>query len=333
MESPHLEMTRSKLKPEAEAKKEKAKKAYQSRFDRISSSISADLAEYKKLLANGDFEDKEGEKEGSGEKRKNAMQAKISTAMGRAEKMKTILDSGEDIPEIQEEIQTEYIYTNPKTGQVERQETITLNIEEKLQIFTDFYQEMDINLPPNFEEEIKEIWERNADDIQASIEEKGFDDVLIVPAGLNLGELSEKLKMQNGYYDYIKSSSNVQNLKGIPLTSSGTDKSRIILIHKSQELDDYPELQATLGVKAQDTIPDESLSLEDYLIFQRAYFKETGKHLDEKKWTWTPRTKSGSRFVGSSWGRGGGRLDVHARGAGDSVPGLGCRPSRYFTSE
>lgn len=304
----------------ARSKPEPKKEAYKSRFDKISASISANLAEYKKLLSTGGFEDQEGEEDGGGEKRKSAMQAKIESATDRFEKMKAVLDSGEDIPSIQDEIQAEY-----------GKETITLNIEEKLQSFLDFYQEMGIDLPPNFEEEIKEIWERNVEDIQSAIEEKGFDDILIVPADLDIGELSEKMKMENGYYDYIKSNSNVQNLKGIPLQSSGTDKPRIILVHKSQELDDYPELKATLGVKAKDTIPDEALSLEDYLIFQRSYFKETGKHLDEKKWTWTPRTKSGSRFVSSRWNPGDGRLRVNAADAGASNSFLGCRPSRYFT--
>lgn len=137
--------------------------------------------------------------------------------------------------------------------------------------------------------------------------------------------------MQNGYYDYVKSNSNVQDLKGIPLTSIDTDKTRLILIHKVQNIENSPELKSTQGKKAEDLPIDESLSLDDYIIFQRIYFKQTGKHLDEKGWTWLLRTKSGSRFVSSCWYPVGGRLLVDAPGPGISAPPLGCRASRYFT--
>ena len=331
--SPNLEMAGSNSKPKtpAETKQEKAKEAYKARFDKTVVSVEENLAIYNTSLTDNSFEDKEDENTGEGEKRKKAMQAKITSLMDRAERMKAVLDSGENIPSTQEEIQADYTYVNPETQKVERQETITINIEEKLQKFTEFYGEMGISLPSNFEEEIKEIWERNAEEIQSTMEEKGFDDILIVPADLDIGELSEKLKMENGYYDWIKTNgTTVANLKGIPLTSTGTNKPRIILIHKTQNFADRPELKATLGVKAQDVNLEESLSLEDYIIFQRTYFKETGKHLDIDGWTWTPRTKSGSRFVNSCWLSDDGRLGVGADDAGDSYSLLGCRPSRYF---
>jgi len=136
------------------------------------------------------------------------------------------------------------------------------------------------------------------------------------------------MKMQNGYY----TGSNFDAGGGFTgAKSTGIDKPRIILTHKTQNLEDRPELKATLGKKAQDLSITDSLSLEDYIIFQRAYFKKTNKHLDEKGWTWLLKTKSGSRFVCARWDPTDDGLRVLARGADYSSSSLGCRASRYFT--
>jgi len=39
--------------------------------------------------------------------------------------------------------------------------------------------------------------------------------------------------------------------------------------------------------------PNRILTLDDCLVFQRKYFEETTKHLDEDGWTWLT-TKSGA---------------------------------------
>ena len=344
MESPNpnqnpesiIEMASAKNNPDKKGKseklqksKEQARESFEKRFNVLVSSIQSQIKEYKAKLEDGSFEDKEGE--GMGEKRKEEMERSITKGVDRIESMKSTLDSGEDIPNITTQIEVDYVYTNPDTKKVERQETITLDLEKKLEEFTDFYKEMNIDIPLDFENEVRDIWQRNYDEIQKAVEKQGFDDILIIPANIPLTEISQKMKMDKGYYDYIKSNSNVQDLNGIPLTSIDTDKTRIILIHKAQNIENSPELKSTQGKKAEELTIDESLSLDDYTIFQRIYFKETGKHLDEKGWTWLLRTKSGSRFVLSDWDPAVGWLYVYAYDPDISNPNLGCRASRYFT--
>ncbi len=308
----------------------KAREAYTTRFNSLISSTQASLDDYNKKLEDGTFEDQENEPEDSGEQRKALMQSTISRSMDKLEQMKSILDSNEPIPTFSPQIEANYTYTNPDTHKVERQETITLDLEQKLEEFKNFYTTHNINLPPDFEDQTADIWERNNQEIEQALEQQGFNDFLIIPPNLDLTELSQKLKMDNGYYDAIKSSETVPDLANIPLTSTDTDKPRIILIHKAQNLNDHPELKATKGKKTQDLDINNSLSLDDYLIFQKKYNTETTKHLDENGWTWLLKTKSGTRFVGSGWRPSARELYVAARGADLSDPSLGCRPSRYF---
>ncbi len=224
----------------------------------------------------------------------------------------------------------DYTLTNPQTHTVERQETITLDIEKKTQEFINLYQKTGIDLPPDFTDTIQDIWQRNSPEIQSAIEQNGFDDILLVPGGISLTDLSEKLKMQNGYYEWIKSSGKtVTTLDGIPLTSQNTDKPRLVLVHKTQNLKDRPELAKTFNIKGQDLNLDQILTLEDYLIFQRKYFEETNKHLDEIGWTWLA-TKSGARLVCSYWVPGNGELNVNANDLDYRNENLGARPSRSF---
>ena len=209
-------------------------------------------------------------------------------------------------------------------------ETITLDFENKLQDFISFYQKTNIDLPADFEDTVRDIFSNNEEKITEAIEQNGFDELLIIPPTANIGDLSEKMKMENGYYDYIKSGgSTVQTLDGIPLVSQNTDKPRLVLVHKTQNLKDRPELKKTLNIKGQDVKMDEALSLEDYLVFQKKYFEETGKHLDEDGWTWLA-TKSGARLVFSYWYPADHKLLVNASDLGHRLGHLGVRPSRCF---
>ena len=338
MKPPTLEMAKTQPKPKtpAEAKQEKAKEAYKARFNKTVASVEENLAIYNTSLTDGSFEDKEDEVEGEGEKRKKALQARITGLMNRAEKMKAVLDSGENIPEISEEIQVDYTYKNPQTGQIETKETITLNFEEKLQEFVDFYQKTNINLPSDFGETMREIWQRNAEDIQSTIEEKGFDDILIVPSNIPLPELAEKMKMENGYYFYqVKEDFS-------DVVSQNVDTPRLVLYHKAtlSKIQKKNGLDVHLNITAGDAEklfkqnPDQYLStLEDHIILERKNFDETGEHLSDytkQSAVWLPGTKCGSRFVYSYWDPEDGELCVDARGADFSYSGLGCRPSRYF---
>ena len=230
-------------------------------------------------------------------------------------------------------LEVKYTYVDPKTNKNGNPETITLDIEQKTTEFIDFYKKTSVNLPPDFGESVQDIWSRNIEGIQEAIEQNGFDEVLIMPAGLDIGDLSKKMTMENGYFDWVKSSSKVKSLDGIPFTNTNTDKPHIILVHKdrAQNLKDRPELAKTLNVKGQDVDLENTLSLQEYLIFQKKYFEETGKHLDEESWTWLA-TKAGARLVGSRWDPGSGRggLRVDAYGLGFQSTYLGARPSRSF---
>ena len=112
-----------------------------------------------------------------------------------------------------------------------------------------------------------------------------------------------------------------------------TDKSRIVLVHSknAQNLADRPELKETLGETAESFIKaKETLTLTDYLIYQKKYFEETGKHLDVEGWTWLPGSRVGSHVVYVGWYPGVGQLDVNAIPPDDLRPSIGCRLSRCF---
>ena len=281
------------------------------------------IKEYEEALEYGVFEDDEGEQEGAGVSRKDAMQDRLTALFDRAEKMKTRLDSKETLPQATPEISASYAHSDGKN------ETITLDLEAKLQDFISFYKKTKVDLPPDFENTIRDIWERSQIEIEQAIEQNGFDEMLLIPATPNIGDLSEKMKTENGYYDNIKSGSTVQTLNGIPLASQNVDKPRLILVHKIQNLKNRPELLKTLNTKGQDVKMDQALTLEDYLVFQRKYFEETGKHLDENGWTWLA-TKSGARLVYSDWYPDSRKLYVAAADLESQNDRLGVRPSRCF---
>jgi hypothetical protein len=181
-------------------------------------------------------------------------------------------------------------------------------------------------LPFDFENMIRDIWGRNQNEILEVIEKNGFDDILIIPPTGDLSVLSEKMKMENGNW----TSSNFDEGGAFEKAQSqNTDKPRIVLVHKTQNLKDRPELSKTLNIKGEDVDMKNTLTLEDYLVFQRKYFEEEGKHLDEDGWTWLA-TKSGSRLVSSDWSPGARRLGVYASGLGVQDGSLGARPSRSF---
>ncbi len=296
------------------------------RFRSFKAILETRMKEYEQALKDGTFEDADDEADGAGEKRKNAMQERIKALFSRAEKMKTTLDSDEPVIFDPSELSADYTYTNPDTGAVERQEVITLDLEVKLQEFLSFYQKTHIDLPTDFEDTIRDIWTRNYDDIQSAIEQNGFDDLLIVPGNISISDLKEKMTMEQGYF----TGSNFDEGGGFAgAQSQNTDKPRILLVHKAQNLKDRPELASTLNIKGKDVNLDHILTLEDSLIFQRKYFEETQKHLDEVGWIWLGTT-SGARLVCSNWNPGYRRLVVSADDLAHQLDNLGARSSRCF---
>jgi hypothetical protein len=216
----------------------------------------------------------------------------------------------------------------------ETSETITIDFEKKLEYSISFYKTHHIDLPENFREIMTDIWNRNIDIIQKSIEEQGFDEILLIPGNLSVPDVHTK--MSEGY---------TATAKGGWFTDGGsfegviekTTKPRIILIHKNnaQNLYDRPELQKILGQKVEDLIKSgQTLTLTDYLIYQRQFFEETGNRLDKSSRGWTPGSTvknpgGGFRVVYADWGDS--RLLMHAGDPDGSNSRVGCRLSRCLT--
>ena len=213
-------------------------------------------------------------------------------------------------------------YTHPDG----KQETITLDIESKLQDYLSFYQRNKIDLPLNFEDTIRDIWDRNQAEMEQAIKQNGFDELLIIPGNIPLTEIKDKMSMEQGYYE----GPNFQEEGSFSgAISQNNDKPRLVLVHKAQNLQNRPELKKTLNIQGEAVKLDEALTLEDYLFFQKKYFEETDQHLDEIGWTWLT-TKSGARLVVSDWNPGHHRLSVGAYDLEDRDGDLGVRLSRCF---
>ena len=101
--SSRAEMKGQTSKPTAEAKPEKSqaelRDALERRLHTLKPRLDDVFAEYASALKDDTFEDKEGEPEGSGEKRKENSQNKIRILVERAEGIRRQLDSGEPLTE------------------------------------------------------------------------------------------------------------------------------------------------------------------------------------------------------------------------------------------
>ncbi len=216
------------------------------------------------------------------------------------------------------------------------QETITLDIEAKLQDFLAFYQKTNIDLPKDFEDTIRDIWHRNQGAIEQAIQQNGFDDLLAIPGSLPLADLAEKMKMEKGYacYQVQEDFSDV--------VSRNVDKPRILLYHRAT----LPEIQAKTGLDIHLNItaadaqelyqrnPDQYLgTLEELIVMEKKNFDASGRHLsdwNEKSATWLPGSKAGVRFVSSDWDPDYRKLSVYVNDLGFQYGNLGVRPARCF---
>jgi len=292
----------------AEKTQAELREALKKRFGTLTTDVQASLDNYDQMLEDGTFEDKEGEEAGTGDKRREIAQARIEDAMNRAEKMKKTLDSNEELPQATPQIEAQYAPLDAITGKRGSPETITLDLEKKLQEFLDFYKKTNINLPSDFEETIQDIWERNSTEIQEAIEQNGFDDVLIIPGNIPLADLADKMKMGNGYY----TGSNFDAGGGFAgVKSSGVGKPRLVLYHKMS----LPEITTKTGIGTHLNItgaemerlyqqdPDKYLStLEDFLVMEKVNETVHLSDYTKKSAAWLPGTKSGARLVDSGWG-------------------------------
>ncbi len=208
-----------------------------------------------------------------------------------------------------------------------QRESIKLDLDAKLSESISFYKKTTLDLPPDFEDQMQEIWQNNLEEIEKAIEENGFDDILLIPGGIPLPELNAK--MTTSYSSTYEGPNFQAGGSFAGAKSQNTDKPRLVLVHKTQNLADRPELKATFNIQGQYVKQDQILTLEDYLIFQRKYFEETKKHLDEVGWTWLATT-SGTRLVDADWRPGTTQVGVGAGDLGARNAGLGARPARSF---
>ncbi|MDP1689028.1 MAG: hypothetical protein Q8L47_02770 [bacterium] len=228
------------------------------------------------------------------------------------------------------------IYTRPDGTK----ESISLNLDTKLQGFLSFYKKTKVDLTPDFEDSISDIWDRNQKDIEKAVEQNGFDDVLIIPGDISLTELAERMKMEDGYYIGVNLDEN-GSFAGI--ISQNVDKPRIILFH---HIDTLPEITKQTGIdihlnitgteaqKLYLTNPKNYLStLEDAIILERKYYEDTKKHLSDwknKSAQWLPGSEAGSRSVCSRWSAAYLKYYVNTYSSESRNVHLGVRPARYF---
>ena len=279
---------------------------------------------------------------------------KVKTARIKAENLLNKAkesSNDEDIEKAEEALNSyrELVYKLRPESQ-ESQEIMGINIEKNLERYNAFYTEHNIDIPDTFEQEIKEIWNNNQEKIKQSIEQEGYDDILLIPPH-ELKDINDKT---TGEYNKTYESENFKSggsFEGVKDTKE--NKTRIVLIHrKNAENMERPELNETKNksiyelcnantdkekedidnlIKEGKPLPIDGLTLSEYMIADRIHFKETGKHLDNKSsWTWTPASYSGSRAVSSSWAPGDSRVFVYAREPGSSYSLLGRRSSRTY---
>ena len=205
-------------------------------------------------------------------------------------------------------------------------ETIEISMEQKLIEFRTFYEQHGIPLTEGFEFSMKGIWTRNAREIHKAIRNKGFNDILLIPGNLSLPELHAK--MTDTYAPTLEGVNFREGGSFAPAKSVDTDKHRIVLVHKLQNLQQNPKLYKLFLVPPNSVKLKEALTLEDYLIFQRIYFEETQKHLDTLGQNWVA-TMSGGRLVYCVWKNG--KLEVNACDLDfKNYSSTGVRPTQSF---
>ncbi|MBI5229947.1 MAG: hypothetical protein HY981_01455, partial [Candidatus Magasanikbacteria bacterium] len=117
-----------------------------------------------------------------------------------------------------------------------------------------------------------------------------------------------------------------------------TTKLRIILTKDIQNLADDLLFKETINKSIEDLEADPrfkhytGLSELSYLIYQRDYFKRTGKHVDDKGWTWLPEStwQLSGRVSYAVWVPGVGQLYFGSNARGYRGGVLGCRLAGSF---
>jgi hypothetical protein len=229
---------------------------------------------------------------------------------------------------------------NPDTAQLEQTKE-GKEFKETIKSFKEFYAKHNINIPPDFENKASEIYLRNKTEIERQKQLEGYDQILIIPNNLPDTETLHQVTTagysatyQSGNFDTGGSFAGAQ-----PVNPTEQGQFRLVLVHNVQEVDNHPTLQKTLGKSVDDlaTMTDrsgqkvEGLSLPEYLIFQRYYFDQNQKHLDETKYTWLPKTKmTNGLFPLCHFNLDGGGLRANAFLPSYAFGIRGCRLSRSY---
>jgi MoxR-like ATPase len=227
---------------------------------------------------------------------------------------------------------------------------IQINLKEQLKYWADFYKEENIDwvkLPDEINLTLDQI-----EQMQALMAE-GFDKLLIIPEGLvdeptitknRKGVTSIKNPkyaklhslMSQGYKETLTWGDYDEDGK-FEGSKDKTTKFRLILTKDVQNLDDDPLFKDTLNKSREELEKDEltrysGFAESTYLIYQREYFKRTGKHLDEEGWIWlteSDRPLSG-RVAYVRWNPGVERLRFSSTARDYHDGHLGCRLAGSF---
>src|SRR3989344_2623442 len=116
-------MTKSSEPKRQEKSQETLRETLEEKLKSLKPALQEGIKEYQEALKDDTFEDREGETDGAGEARKEAMQKKLTALFDRAEKMKAKLDNKEPLPDSTSEISATY---TDKEGKAEQ---ITLDLE------------------------------------------------------------------------------------------------------------------------------------------------------------------------------------------------------------
>jgi hypothetical protein len=246
------------------------------------------------------------------------------------------------------DITATYNYVDESAKEVMKE--ISFNFETILAFNQDFYNKHGVELPESFEEIMADIWERNSDEILLQVQEKGFDKMIFIPESVDEIDLTLLEAKMTDHYEKEKGNKTYWGINAGEV-KSGRSGNRIVLLHQADDLTSHPELKKTLGTKyggektngednkAEDFVKSgESMTIQEWLVFQRQIQIEKGVHVDGKLTpdgsyiyaTWLPGSSAGSQVVYAYWYPGSGQVRVYSSTPGNSDPAFGCRLSRCF---
>jgi len=147
--------------------------------------------------------------------------------------------------------------------------------------------------------------------------------------------------MSEGYKEVTDYSDNYKKDGGVGASRDSRKGLRIVIARKAKEMTDDEKLKATVGksiddLEAKDGMFEKygvgGMTEAEYLIFQRIYFEETKKHLDETRWTClaaSRRPRSG-RVPDGNWNTDGEGLSFDSKTTDSRDASQGCRLAGSF---